>query len=108
MVNAMKTNKQTNKTNREYHESLRDYTTEDAIVVVKKAVRALKLETINSTLSLDDLYLEEAEDLILNFKLSPLPCLRLRIRLQLSETEYKAFKKPRCTCQCMAKTTTIL
>ena len=68
-------NKQTNKTNREYHESLRDYTTEDAIVVVKKAVRAIKLETINSTLSLADLYLEEAEDLILNFKLSPLPCL---------------------------------
>ena len=31
MVNAMK-----NKNNREYHESLRDYTTEEAIVVVKK------------------------------------------------------------------------
>ena len=96
------------KTNIEYHESLRDYTTEDAIVVKKKPVRAIKLETINSTLSLADLYLEEAEDLILNFKLSPLPCLRLSIRLQLFETEYKAFKKPRSTCQCMTKTTTIL
>lgn len=51
------------KPNRQSHESLRDYTAEDAIVVVEKAGQAFKLETINSTLSLADRYLEEAQSL---------------------------------------------
>ena len=55
--------KKKKKPNRESHESLRDYTAEDAIVVVEKAVQAFKLETINSTLSLADCYLEEAQSL---------------------------------------------
>ena len=38
MVNAKKKKK---KTNREYHESLRDYTTEDAIVVKKNLCEPL-------------------------------------------------------------------
>ena len=55
--------KKKKKPNRESHESLRDYTAEVAIVVVEKVVQAFKLETINSTLSLADCYLEEAQSL---------------------------------------------